>query len=294
MSEASETPYANDPAQSYKLDETTRTSIEGLLEDMVAGGMWGYKQKHTKTERDLAYDSESHTEKLFAYLYADDPDNAKAKWQQYTKRAADPGLIARAERLNLDHPRDGIEELSKDTTRIVTNIGKFLGEAEDSGRANQKAQLQQNVEDLESRKRQHMNRAIGTLFEEEKKVDGMTALRSVITGVKAHREFAEWMRNNKKSKDFYKTLAGMKDRVEMGSASRLAQSIEGGSAQGGIASGIAAAFTKMTADMIRRMNGRNRDDAMNGASPDVRQLLLPAPGKFHGAPQQDGPSLGIA
>ena len=85
-----------------KMSPETRERIEGLMHDMIEGGLWGYKNKTDPTEREVAFQSEATAEKLFSYLYADDPTNAKKKWQEYSGKPADKGLISRRG----SHPRE--------------------------------------------------------------------------------------------------------------------------------------------------------------------------------------------
>lgn len=296
-------------ANGGKMSVETRERLEGLMHDMIEGGLWGYKNKTDPTEREVAFQSEATAEKLFAYLYADDPANAKKKWQEYSGKPADKGLISRAESLILEKdPNKAVEGLAGEQQRVTQQVKKYLHENDARGRERELSNMRIAMGDSEHRQRELRRKGTDQILAEEKDMDGAKLIGVFVKGATriADDYNASW-REGAKTKHMRKVINEIANNVDLKNKSEIFQQVRGTSRQGfsaarqamqpGKMSMFTAAGMKMgamnMASIIMKMSGAGRRDAEQNAPAQAKQLLLPAPGKHFGGPGFQGPEMGL-
>ena len=292
-----------------KMNPETRERVEGLMHDMIEGGLWGYKNKTDPTEREVAFQSEATAEKLFAYLYADDPTNAKKKWQEFSGKPADKGLISRAESLILEKdPNKAVEGLAGEQQRVTTQVKKYLHENDARGRERELSNMRIAMGDSEHRQRELRRKGTDQILAEERDMDGAKLLGVFVKGATrvADDYNASW-REGAKTKHMRKVMSEIAGNVDLKNKSQIFQEVRGTSRPGfstardamqpGKSSMFSAAGMKMgamnMASIIMKMSGAGRRNAEQNAPEQAKQLLLPAPGKHFGGPGFQGPEMGL-
>tara|TARA_B100000678_G_scaffold61977_1_gene50273 strand:+ start:3334 stop:4257 length:924 start_codon:yes stop_codon:yes gene_type:complete len=268
----------------------TRERIEGLMHDMIEGGLWGYKNRTDPTEREVAFQSEATAEKLFANLYADDPVNAKKKWQEFSGKPADKGLIARAESLIIDKdPNKAIDSLETDQKRVLGTAKKFLNENEAKNREKQMSSLRIAMGDTEQRQRDFRRRATDQVFAQEKEADGISIAKAFIKGAtRVADDFHASWRERGKGKEMSQVMKDLQGGIEVGEKSKIFQQVRGSVIEDVAKRGFTGAAAKMAMNMMAgvmsKMTGESRRNAAENAPAPIKPLLLPAPGKHFGGP----------
>lgn len=294
-----------------KMEPETRARIEGLMHDMIEKGLKGYKTRTDPTERELAFQSEATTEKLFSYLYADDPENAKRKWQEYSGKPADRGLISRAESFILEKdPNKAVDNLSEEQGRVAGQVDKYLNENDARGRERELSTMRIALGDSEHRQRELRRQGTNELLAEERDMDGSKILGAFITGAtRVADDYGAAWREGKKTEHMNKVIAEIAGAVDLKNKSQIFQDVRGNTRAGMNTAGNnpfeaqqddsiwTAAGLKMRAksmaDTIMKMTGVGRRQAEENAPEPTRQLLLPAPGKHFRGPDMPGPEMGL-
>jgi hypothetical protein len=295
MSEESGANQEKEPRESgsNKMTPETRESIEILMKDMIEGGHWGYKNKTDPAEREVAFQSEAMAEKLFAHLYADDPENAKVKWEKYSGKPADKGLISRAESISLEPAEKSVERLGSEQKKILDAVDKYVVQNQRRQREKDISNMRIAIGDSKQRQRDFRRRATDQIFQEQKEADGLTVVKAFFKGATrvADDYIASW-RERGKVKEIGSAMKEMTSGFT-GEKSQIFQAIRGSSIGGqagarssafgsagaaGMAAGFAAA--KMMSDIIGKMTGRSKQDATANAPEPVKMLLLPPPAKM--------------
>lgn len=299
-----------------KMSPETRERIEGLMHDMIEGGLWGYKNKTDPTEREVAFQSEATAEKLFSYLYADDPTNAKKKWQEYSGKPADKGLISRAEALILEKdPNKVVENLASEQQRVSGQVKKYLNDNDARGRERELSNMRIAMGDSEHRQRELRRKGTDQILAEERDMDGAKIFGVFMKGATrvADDYNASW-REGQKVRHLTSIMGEIAGNVDMKNKSQIFQEVRGTTRptpgfdasfatgrnpmEPGKASMFTAAGMKMgamnMASNIMKMTGFGRRQAEQNAPEQAKQLLLPAPGKHFGGPGFQGPEMGLS
>lgn len=211
-----------------RLEPETRERIEEMMREMIARGDFGYKNK-TGAEREVALQSEAMCEKLFAYLYADDPENAKKKWQTFSSKPADPGLINRAKEFQLENVNGStITSLEDEQSKVLNTVNKFFTERANRNLQSQISNLQIALGDATSRKKDFMRRANSEIMAKEQDVDGLTIIKSFFRGAtKVSSDYISAVRQKVKENEIKKSIKSMTLGAET-SRINIIQDIQGG------------------------------------------------------------------
>lgn len=314
MSDKNENPEAEKPefekAEARpKMTEETRKGIELLMEEMIEGGFWGYKGKTDPVERELAFQSEAMAEKLFAHLYADDPKRAKLKWQEFSGKPADKGLISRAESIILEQPPEkALENLSVEQKKLLGTIKQFLGEKDSRQRERDISQLRGALGDSKRAQKDYRRKAIDQVIGfKDQEPDGFTIVKAFVSGAtRAGDDFASSWRERDKAKEMTAVMKEIREGMKAGDKSQLFQALRGahknnmaGMAGVNVAAGFGMAAATMMKDIIVKMTGMGRKQAMDTAPQQTKMLLLThdktMPNNNFGFPGNDqGQGLGMA
>ncbi len=185
----------------HELNPENRTALENLLQKQALHGQWGYKNISDPVERDLALRSEAMAESIFAVLYADDPDNARSKWQTFTGKPADNGLVARAKNFVVERDKKQVvEKLSSQQEMIQTSVDEVRKNNADRMRQQNLARLQANLGDMKQRALENKHRMNRTLGETDNNIDGLTVIKSFYRGGKVAADFRAVRNDKKKAK----------------------------------------------------------------------------------------------
>lgn len=292
-----------DSGESGKMSPETRERVEGLFADMFQKGLWGSKQRLDPTERELAFRTEGTAIKLFSYLYADDPTNAKKVWQQYAGKPADAGVLAKAEALIIEkNPNKALDGLNKEQKFITDTVQDYL---EDNAKRTREKELGNYIiaeNDIKVRERNYRRQVMNGLFEQEKEVEGTTLLKSFFKGMtRVSDDFQGMWNERQKKKENDKAKKHILQDPKIAVKDKLHQTVKGAVNEDDLmkaagATGPGAAAMKMAmksmADIIRKMSGVSKKDATENSPEQVKTLLLPAPGKHFGGPDMGiGPGL---
>lgn len=224
---------ANDAGENEKaefsLQPDTRKSIEELLRGMADHGMWGYKSKQDASERELALQSEGMAERLFSYLYRDDPDNAKRCWQEFTGKPADAGLLTRAKNAVLDNDhRKALTDLRSKQGDTLDKVKRLTKDKEDRLRKKETASLKQSLGDFEHRKRDYRRRATEALKPTDRDMDGMTVVKMFLKGsTKISDDLHASILEGKKVRQIKKDIQHVGGRFVLTPAKGIRQSVAG-------------------------------------------------------------------
>lgn len=271
-----------------QMDVKTRERMEGLLEDSIKNALFGYKNRTDVTERKVAFESEAIAEKLFAHLYADDPVNAKRRWQEYSGKAADRGLISRAEHLVIDKVTpESIDALEIEQKGTAERTNTYLNDSSNKNRKKEMNTLRVAMGDSERAQRNFRRSATDQIFEQQKEVDGLTIGKAAIKGAtRVPDDYLAAWRESRKGKIMQEEVNEILGKGKNPSvSSRVFQSVRGSVKPEGAASafmkGVVFAAAKMAHTMASKMTGESRQQAQKENPAPIR--LLPAPGRHFGA-----------
>lgn len=199
---------SRDNLNDHALSDQHRTALENLLKKQALKGAWGYKNITDPVERDLVLRSEAMAEKIFAVLYADNPDNARIKWQTYTSKPVDNGLLARAKNFVVERDKEQVvEKLSSQQGKIQESVDEVREDKRARTQQQRLAQLQSTRGDFEQRARDSKRRAQQTLTETDQNVDGLSVLKSFYKGGKVANEYRASRNEKKKAKWLEKEIS---------------------------------------------------------------------------------------
>lgn len=272
---------------SIKLDSKTRNALEGHLEKTVRSIIWDHKSINDKDERELAIKTKDLAEKTFAILYADNPMNAKMKWQNFASRAPTKEMIDRVEGMVIE------KDFKKAIPRLVTESNELKGSVEDirlksagQNRNNEIANMESLLGDLKQRSRDYNRKAISGMVEKEQEVDGLTFLKAFVKGyTRVGNDFLDASREKKKAKKIEQSIKEIYGQTEEALYKKLKQKINGEYAHSVVYGKTAGMATiklvkdlamKAAAALIKKMAGSDRNAATQ-AAPKPVQLLLAAP-----------------
>jgi len=271
-----------------KLTPETRQAIEGLLEKMVGDVMFGYKTMTDPVQRELAHQSEGTAEKLFAYLYADDPENAKLKWQNYTGRPADQGLLSRTKNLILEKDAEKIlPMLTRDQEKASAAVNDFMETHSLRQRKNEMSNLRVALGDAQHRTRDYRRKATKDLLQVERDPDGLTVLKGFFKGGSAIADdyvgaIREWQKGRALAQAMKGIVGGRKEGQKVHLRQEFAGMRSGRSNTAGadMAQSAGKAVWENAAKAFRTVFGKNGKVARDNAPEPVKQILLPSPRHF--------------
>jgi len=280
----------------------TRNEIEGLLKNVFEGGEWGPKQKKDPVEREIAFQSEAMAEKLFAYLYADNPENAKKKWQDIGGKPPNPDMLQRAQSFMLEkNPQAVLPELKEEQTKILKLVKERLTDKVESNRIQEVKRLRMNILDSKQKQKDFQRKANAQIMQGEKEVDGLTILGAFYRGAtRVSDDYLSSWREGRKCKEMTSLMKEMRDGIASGDKKQIFQSIreatvnkQTGAAFIALGAELAKAAARKMKDFIDRMTGDSRQQAAQNAPESVKKMLmLPPPQKLLPPPQMGGPELG--
>lgn len=280
----------------------TRENIEGLLRGSFESGAWGPKQKKDPVEREIAFQSEAMAEKLFAYLYADNPENAKKKWQEIGGKPPNPDMLQRAQSFILEkNPQAVLPDLKEEQSRILKLVKERLTDKVESNRIHEIKRLRMNILDSKQKKKDFQRKANAQIMQGEKEVDGLTILGAFYRGAtRVSDDYLSSWREGRKCKELNSLMKEMSDGIASGDKKKIFQSLreatvnkQTGVAFVALAAELAKAAARKMKDFIDRMTGESRQQATQNAPESVKKMLmLPPPQKLLPPPQMGGPELG--
>lgn len=196
---------SHDNLSDHALSDEQRTALENLLKKQALNGAWGYKSVSDPIERDVVFRSEATAENIFAVLYADNPDNARVKWQSFTGKSVDQGLISRTKNFVVDRDKAGvIEKLTSQQTNIQDAVDEVRSDKNNRNRQQRLAQLQSTLGDAKQRQMDNKQRAQRSLTETDSNIDGLSVIKCFFKGGKIANEYRA-SRNDKKKAAWLET-----------------------------------------------------------------------------------------
>lgn len=301
------------PKEDLTLTPETRKRIEESMKDMMEVGIWGYKGMTDKNERDIALRSEAQSEKLFGYLYADDPENAKRKWQEYSGKAADRGLISRAEHMQLNkNANSSIDDITSEQKHVASTVEKYLSDKDQRTRRKASDDYQTALGDTQTRRRQYMRAGQNSIMEKQQDVDGGDLLKCMFKGAtRTLDDFSAGLKEGKKGR----MIKALMNEIISGSVQAenknyreaivggfdFAESMRNKTTGSDMAKAAMGFATKSWAQMAAKFAGATFKRAQTAAPEPVKQQLLlispalslPSPGTFRHGPPAPDQSLGF-
>lgn len=283
MSEEQTAPEADNL---YKLDENQTKALEDLLQKHCKDGMlWGYKNIVDPVERDIAARSEGFAEKLFARLYKSDPENAKLKWQEFTGKPADQGLMTRAKNTIVDSDvRTILPSLTNQQESVQKGVEKAREVKGYRSREEKISSLRGAMGDAEQRARDYGRRAEQGLVETDNEVSGLTLIKALWKGNrKIGDDFIASRNEIQKFKDMKRIMTEVRGGFEEAAVRDARSTVIGLRRDEGSTSDVAQEGERknsgrnaaQAADNIARKNLAGRLVKMSGA-PAARSLALAA------------------
>lgn len=209
-----ETAATNEADNPFHLDEDQTKALEDLLEKQCRDGLWGYKNISNSDERDIAARSEGMAETLFARLYKANPENAKLKWQEFTGKPADQGLLNRAKNTVIDRNASTIlPSLTSQQAGVQKGVEQMREVKDQRNREQKISNLRGAMGDAEVRARDYGRRAEQGLVETDNEVTGLSLIKAL------------WRGNRKVGDDY---IASRTEREKFKEMKRVIAEVRGG------------------------------------------------------------------
>lgn len=242
---------------SLKADPETLKEISHQMGRIINNGLWGYKNKTSldqRYEREISLKSEAAAEKLFAYLYANNPANAKKQWQYHSGKAPDSKMIDRAESTIIKkNAEKALPRLIKMAEESILASTGFRSNQFDKNKKEQLKSIKYNMLDAKLRAQQLRRNANKEIFKNDEEVDGMTVLKKMFAGAThVRRDIMASFREGGKARAFGKLLKDLNNDISKGIEKTLSQKVSPDFAKDFANNKLGDAMVKLVANVVMK------------------------------------------